>query len=118
MDAVAKHMLDTYGYTAGSYNSITFPTTQEQLLVKLNGNINDNHAAELIYQVTEDSFYSNYDSSANPVFSNNYYEIPPETDRVTLNIYSDWTDVFQLESDLVIVSSSKMLIQVMVDMEV
>ena len=41
MDAVAKHMLDTYGYTAGSYNSITFPTTQEQLLVKLNGNIND-----------------------------------------------------------------------------
>ena len=94
MDAVAKHMLDTYGYTAGSYNSITFPTTQEQLLVKLNGNINDNHAAELIYQVTEDSFYSNYDSSANPVFSNNYYEIPPETDRVTLNIYSDWTDRF------------------------
>ena len=94
MDAIAKHMLDTYGYTAGSYNSITFPTTQEQLLVKLNGNINDDHRAELVYQVTEDSYYSNYDSSARPTFSNNYYEIPPETERVTVNIYSDWTDRF------------------------
>ena len=94
MNAVAKHMLDTYGYTAGSYNSITFPTTQEQLLVKLNGSINQDHSAELIYQVTEDSFYSNYDSSADPVFSNNYYEIPPETERVTINLYSDWTDRF------------------------
>ena len=94
MNDIAQHMLDTYGYTAGTYNSITFPTTQEQFLVKLNGNINDDHSAELIYQVTEDSFYSNYDSSAQPVFSNNYYEIPPETERVTVNIYSDWTDRF------------------------
>ena len=94
MDAIAKHMLDTYGYTAGSYNSITFPTTQEQLLVKLNGNINDDHRAELVYQVTEDSYYANYDSSGRPTFSNNYYEIPPETERVTVNIYSDWTDRF------------------------
>jgi hypothetical protein len=40
MNDIAQHMLDTYGYTAGTYNSITFSTTQEQFLVKLNGNIN------------------------------------------------------------------------------
>ena len=94
MDSIAAHMKNTYGYTAGSYNSIMFPTTQEQYIIKLNGNINESHRAEFVYQVTEDSFWSNYDSSAQPVFSNNYYDVPPETERTTFTLYSDWTDRF------------------------
>ena len=94
MDAISSHMLSTYGYTAGSYNSITYPTTQEQYIIKLNGSINEDHRAELVYQVTEDSFWSNYDRASQPVFSNNYYDIPPETERTTFTLYSDWTDRF------------------------
>ena len=92
MDDIANHMRTVYGYEPGIYNNIAFPTTQEQLIVKLNGIINENHRAELTYQETDDVYVDNYDSASDPQFSNNWYPKPPQTERTTINVYSDWSD--------------------------
>ena len=92
LNAIAAFTLDTYGYDVGYFNNVTYPTTQEQSIIKLTGSINDNHSFDIVNQITEDSYYSRYNSSRNPIPSNNWYEIPPESDRTTINLYSTWSD--------------------------
>ena len=92
LNEIAAFTLDTYGYDVGYFNNVSYPTTQEQSIIKLTGSINDNHSFDIVNQITEDSYYSRYNSSRNPIPSNNWYEIPPESDRTTINLYSTWSD--------------------------
>ena len=90
-DRIKSIALNTYGYEAGEINNISFPETHEEYVVKLDYYINDNHRAVYNKSRSEDLFPRKY-NRGNTVFSNNYYTKPPEIDRESISLFSDWSD--------------------------
>ena len=83
--------INTYGYDPGQLDNVSFPETHEEYTVKLDWYINDAHRAVLNVSHSEDYFPRKY-NRGNTVFSNNYYAKPPEIDRESFTLFSDWTD--------------------------
>jgi len=88
---IADIARNVYGYEPGEINGVSFPETQEQYTAKIDWYINDDHRAVFNVSRSEDVLPQKYNRGST-VFSNNYYIKPPEIDRESLTIYSDWTD--------------------------
>ena len=88
---IADIAKNVYGYDPGQINNVSFPETQEQYTAKLDWYINDNHRAEVNVSHSEDVLPQKYNRGS-AVFSNNYYIKPPEIDRESFTLYSDWSD--------------------------
>ena len=93
--AIANEIADiartVYGYEPGEINNVSFPETQEQFTAKIDWYINDAHRAVINVSHSEDVLPSKYNRGST-VFSNNYYSKPPEIDRESFTLYSDWND--------------------------
>ena len=83
--------INTYGYDPGQLDGVSFPETHEEYTVKLDWYINDSHRAVVNVSHSEDYFPRKY-NRGNTVFSNNYYAKPPEIDRESVTLFSDWND--------------------------
>ena len=83
--------MNTYGYDPGALDNVSFPETHEEYTVKIDYYINDFHRAVLNVSHSEDYFPRKY-NRGNTVFSNNYYAKPPEIDRQSITLFSDWSD--------------------------
>ena len=83
--------MSRYNYDPGQISSFSLPETSEKTIIKLNANITDDHRAVLLYQKDEDLYPRKY-NRGETVFSNNWYLKPPEIDRVTFSLFSDWSD--------------------------
>ena len=83
--------MNRYNYDPGVISSFALPETSEKTIVKLNANINEDHRAVLLYQKDEDLYPRKY-NRGETVFSNNWYLKPPEIDRITFSLFSDWSD--------------------------
>ena len=88
---IADIARNVYGYEPGEINGVSFPETQEQYTAKLDWYINDAHRAVINVSHSEDVLPQKYNRGST-VFSNNYYIKPPEIDRESITLYSDWTD--------------------------
>ena len=89
---IRQYTIDNYGgYDAGYINLVTFDETHEEWTVKLDAVINDDHRATLNLSHSEDLTPQRY-NWGETVFSNNWYYKPPEIDRASFTLYSDWSD--------------------------
>ena len=52
MEAVKKHLMDNYGYDAGSYTDYPAQETNTKVLARIDWNINDNHHLAVRYNYT------------------------------------------------------------------
>ena len=90
---IRQYTIDNYGgYDAGYINLVTFDETHEEWTVKLDAVINDDHRATLNVSHSEDLTPQRYNNWSRTVFSNNWYYKPPEIDRASFTLYSDWSD--------------------------
>jgi hypothetical protein len=90
---------DVYGLDIGSLAKPTgLEQTKENLLLKIDWNINDNHRASFKYNTNEDvspiiaGYFRTGRSTSSNWYANNY-----QTDTLAFNIYSDWSDNFNTE---------------------
>ena len=90
-DRIKSIALNNYGYETGEINNVSFPETHEEYVIKLDYYINDNHRAVYNRSRSEDLFPRKY-NRGNTVFSNNYYTKPPEIERESITLFSDWND--------------------------
>ena len=90
-DQIKSIAMSRYNYDPGVISSFSLPETSEKTIVKLNANITDDHRAVLLYQKDEDLYPRKY-NRGETVFSNNWYLKPPEIDRMTFSLFSDWSD--------------------------
>ena len=90
-DEIKSIAMSRYNYDPGEISSFSLPETSEKTIIKLNANITDDHRAVLLYQKDEDLYPRKY-NRGETVFSNNWYLKPPEIDRVTFSLFSDWSD--------------------------
>jgi hypothetical protein len=90
-DEIKSIAMNRYNYDPGVISSFALPETSEKTIVKLNANINEDHRAVLLYQKDEDLYPRKY-NRGETVFSNNWYLKPPEIDRITFSLFSDWSD--------------------------
>ena len=90
-DEIKSIAMNRYNYDPGVISSFALPETSEKTIVKLNANINDDHRAVILYQKDEDLYPRKY-NRGETVFSNNWYLKPPEIDRITFSLFSDWSD--------------------------
>jgi hypothetical protein len=92
-EEIRQFTIDNYGgYDAGYVNLVTFPETHEEWTVKIDAVINDDHRATLNVSHSEDLTPQRYNNWSRVVFSNNWYYKPPEIDRASITLYSDWSD--------------------------
>jgi len=90
---IRQYTIDNYGgYDPGYINLVTFDETHEEWTVKLDAIINDDHRATLNVSHSEDLTPQRYNNWSRTVFSNNWYYKPPEIDRASFTLYSDWND--------------------------
>ena len=90
---IRQYTIDNYGgYDPGYINLVTYDETHEEWTVKLDAVINDDHRATLNVSHSEDLTPQRYNNWSRTVFSNNWYYKPPEIDRASFTLYSDWTD--------------------------
>jgi hypothetical protein len=90
---IRQFTIDNYGgYDPGYINLVTFDETHEEWTVKLDAVINDDHRATLNVSHSEDLTPQRYNNWSDTVFSNNWYYKPPEIDRASFTLYSDWSD--------------------------
>ena len=90
---IRQYTIDNYGgYDAGYINLVTFDETHEEWTVKLDAVINDDHRATLNLSHSEDLTPQRFNNWSRTVFSNNWYYKPPEIDRASFTLYSDWSD--------------------------
>lgn len=90
-DQIKSIAQSRYNYDAGEISNFATPESSEKTMIKLNANINDIHRAVFMYQQDEDLYPRKYNRGST-VFSNNWYQKPPEIDRTSLTLYSDWND--------------------------
>ena len=88
---IAQIARDVYGYEPGEINNVSYPETHEEYTAKIDWYINDFHRAVINVSHSEDLYPRKYNRGST-VFSNNYYKKPPEIDRQSITIFSDWTD--------------------------
>ena len=88
---IAQIARDVYGYEPGEINNVSYPETHEEYTAKIDWYINDFHRAVVNVSHSEDLYPRKYNRGST-VFSNNYYKKPPEIDRKSITIFSDWTD--------------------------
>ncbi len=90
---IRQYTIDNYGgYDPGYINLVTYDETHEEWTVKLDAIINDDHRATLNVSHSEDLTPQRYNNWSRTVFSNNWYYKPPEIDRASFTLYSDWND--------------------------
>ncbi len=89
---------DTYGIDIGTLTVPSLPDTKENILLKVDWLINEDHRVSLKYNTNEDNnprlpgFFRTGRSASSYWYANNY-----QTDTFALNLYSDWSDNFNTE---------------------
>jgi hypothetical protein len=90
---IRQYTIDNYGgYDPGYINLVTYDETHEEWTVKLDAVISDDHRATLNVSHSEDLTPQRFNNWSRTVFSNNWYYKPPEIDRASFTLYSDWND--------------------------
>ncbi|MEZ5497200.1 MAG: hypothetical protein R3F25_10330 [Gammaproteobacteria bacterium] len=90
---------DVYGLDIGTTNAPgELDDTKENLLVKLDWIINENHRLAFKYNTNEDNnpILPDYDSDEYSL-SSHWYVNHFETETYAINLYSDWSDSFNTE---------------------
>lgn len=87
-----------YGFDAGSTTPTGFEDTKENLLVKLDWIINDNHRVAFTYNTNEDNEAIIPNLGGNRAsLSSRWYKNNFQKDAYALNLYSDWSPNFTTE---------------------
>ncbi len=99
VQSVSDAARDVYGIDIGSFASVgELDQTKQNLLLKIDWLINDNHRASLKYNTNEDnSPRLNNIRSNRRSFDSNWYTNHYETETYAFNLYSDWSDNFNTE---------------------
>ncbi|EKE72356.1 TonB-dependent receptor [Gallaecimonas xiamenensis] len=88
---------DVYGVDIGTWNSAP-DTENENLLVKLDWNINSDHRMALTYNRTEGNVVRNQSNGPYTLqLDTNWYDYQQNMDLYTLQLYSDWSSDFSSE---------------------
>lgn len=99
LQSVIDAARDTYGIDIGSINGPdVLEDTKENILVKIDWLINENHRASFKYNTNEDNDprINNYRSRERSL-SSNWHINNYQTDTYAFNLYSDWNDSFNTE---------------------
>ncbi len=98
VQSVADAARDVYGIDIGTFNVPTLDETKENILLKVDWLINENHRASFKYNTNEDvspripgTFRTGRSASSN--WYANFYQ----NDTYAFNLYSDWSDSFNTE---------------------
>ncbi len=96
-DRVLAAAQNIYGYDPGGVPSAG-PTYNEKYLMRLDGNITDNHRASITYNYDEGLSLSESDGDSNEFeFSKHLYQRGAETKSYSAQLFSNWTDNFSTE---------------------
>lgn len=102
MEKVHKHLLDKYGYDAGSYTG--FPADEEntKILARLDWNITDQHRLSLRYNKTENTAWNgpNANSSDTGFRLNGTYRVGTQSMAFSNSMYSMDNNVESWSADL------------------
>lgn len=95
---------DVYGFDPGAILS-SAPEEDEKILAKLDWNINESHRATLAYQRTEGNVLVVNSTNNNPATNrlgspSNWYDRSSLLESTSLQIFSDWNEVFSTELKL------------------
>ncbi|MCF6317765.1 MAG: carboxypeptidase regulatory-like domain-containing protein [Proteobacteria bacterium] len=101
-DSVVQSVIDaardTYGLDIGTFNVPALNETKENILLKVDWLINENHRASFKYNTNEDvspSIRGTFRDARST--STNWFANLFENDTYALNLYSDWSDNFNTE---------------------
>ena len=96
-DRIQNAAINTYGYNPGGVPS-TSDTYNEKYLIRIDGNITDNHRASFTYNYDEGLSLAESDGDANEFeFSNHLYQRGAETMTYSAQVFSNWTDALSTE---------------------
>lgn len=102
MEKVHKHLMDKYGYDAGSYTG--FPADEEntKILARIDWNITDQHRLSLRYNKTENTAWNgpNANSSDTGFRLNNTYRVGTQSMAFSNSMYSMDNNVTSWAADL------------------
>jgi hypothetical protein len=99
LESIQNIASSQYGFDIGSFTASDEQlSTKENLLVKLDWQVNDNHRASFRYSTNEDN-RDNFPSFGgnNASFSSHWYTDNYKNDSYALNVYSDWSPNFTTE---------------------
>ena len=107
MKAVHKHLMDKYGYDAGSYENYPANESNMKMLARVDWNITDKHHLALRYNYTLNRGWNNTNSSSSNctqrttegrlsqysmAFANSMYSMDNKVNSVTLDLNSRFTN--------------------------
>ncbi len=98
IDEIRQIAQNVWGFDAGDLNAAGLNSTNEDLLIKLDWNINDQHRASLRYNKTEqiDPFLRNIGPRSLSL-SSYWHNSVKEFEAIVGQVFSDWTDTFSTE---------------------
>jgi len=98
LQQVADIARNVYGIDPGTFQVSESLNTKENLLLKFDWQINENHRAAFRYTTKEDSGSVLQDfGGSRASFSSHWYNNNYQSDSFALNVYSDWTPNFTTE---------------------
>lgn len=100
-DRIAQVAQDVWGYDIGGFN-VPRVEEAENLLIKLDWNINDDHRASLTYQdnagnTVRDFFAESFPGAATATAESNRYNQAETLTAFSLQVFSDWTEDLSTE---------------------
>jgi outer membrane receptor for ferrienterochelin and colicin len=103
-DRIAQVASEVWNYDIGGYN-VPKEEDAENLLLKLDWNISDEHRASLTYQDNEgntvrDFWAESFPGAASATAESNRYNQAETLQAIVLQVFSDWTDDFSTEFKL------------------
>jgi outer membrane receptor for ferrienterochelin and colicin len=103
-DRIAQVANDAWGYDIGGYN-VPKEEEAENLLLKLDWYISDDHRASLTYQDNEgntvrDFWAESFPGAATATAESNRFSQAETLEALSMQVFSDWTDDFSTEFKL------------------
>ena len=103
-DRIAKVASEVWNYDIGGYD-VPKEEEAENLLLKLDWNISEDHRASLTYQDNEgntvrDFWAESFPSAATATAESNRYNQAETLEAIVLQVFSDWSDDFSTEFKL------------------
>lgn len=97
-------LLNTYNFDPGQLPLGSLNNDNQRILVRIDGNITDEHRFAFNYQRTREDFISQQNNNANASgnagtlgFSSNFFNSGNDIDAYSLRFFSNWTDRFSTE---------------------
>lgn len=95
-DEIANIAKTVYGFDPGDYQNLSFPETAEEVVAKIDWNINDSNSLALNYSKKEELNWSN---TGRNKFSSVAYSKPPVTERMSIDYTGEISDNLQIKAN-------------------